>query len=79
MVGVINLLCSSSSLYSKLSLEVPRLLLDLPIDESLEVVQHHVLVCLNLHVGLDYSEVDSSGIDILLDLNVVLTEEFEML
>lgn len=58
---------------------MPGLLLDLPIDESLEVVQHHVLVCLDLHVGLDYAEVHSGSIDILLDLNVVLTEEFEML
>ena len=51
------------------SLEMFRVASHLPVDEALQVVEHHMLVGLNLLVGKDNSEVDSGHVHSVLVLN----------
>jgi len=53
--------------------------LDLPVNKALEVVQHHVLVAFYLLVSEDDAQVDSSGVHLVLVLNLVLAEELEVM
>jgi hypothetical protein len=53
--------------------------LDLPVNKTLEVVQHHVLVAFYLLVSKDDAQVHASGVHLVLVLDLVLAEQLEMM
>jgi len=55
--------------YGIRSLEVLRVAFDLPVDQSCQVVEHHVLVRLNLLVGKDNAEVNAGIVHAVLVLD----------
>jgi len=52
--------------------------LDFPVHKALKVVKDHVLVAFDLLVRKDDTQVNTGGVHLVLVLDLVLAEQFEM-